>query len=306
MLLCAVLLAAPAFASEELLRDCSWKASGESVGLDALDADCPGVADAVSASEESVFISEGQTELLRRESLGDLVSLQTRYRTQAAAGPALDPTTVAAVLQGLPAVPPPPVKPKGWFELLEEWLKTLLSDTKVSDNWLSRWLKDVDIDGQYGTVLVVIMSLIILVVAIAIVVIELRASGIFLRRGTRFAVLPSATSNASVGLGLADLDAAPVGDRVPMLLKLLVTALRGAGRLESDRALTHRQLSGRARFDDAGQQQQFGDIAVLAERSVYGGQTLGTSELERAMQTGRTLYAQLSQPAAVRTSDTAA
>jgi hypothetical protein len=306
LLLCAALLAAHSLAAEQLLHECILRASGESVGLEALDADCPGVAEAVLALDESAFISEGQTQQLRRESLGDLLSLQARYRKQPASGPVLDPAAVGPVLQGLPAVAPPPMKPKSWFELFEAWLKRFVTQNLEQDNWLSRWLKDVNISGRQGTLLMGALSLLVLVMAIAIVTIELRASGIFVRRGARFVTAARVPDEVLGGLGLVDLEATPIANRAPMLLKLLVTALRGAGRLEADQALTHRQLSGRARFDDEQQRRQFGNIAALAERSLYGSEPLEMPELERAMQAGRTLHAQLSQPVAMPSSGTSA
>jgi hypothetical protein len=295
ILLCAVLLGSQALASEQLLRDCAARLNNDSVGLEALDTDCPGLAKAVQASEYSAFISDTQAEQLTRESLLDLLSLQARYQERGTASPSLDPAAVAAALQGLQRAPPPRIQPKSWWDVFKEWLTNQWSGVYDKNNWLSRWLQRANVPAKLALGLLVAVSLIIVAAAVVILVVELRAAGVFARGRARFAPTTPAPKPAG-DLTLADLDATAVGERLPLLFRLLIAALSQSGRLQADRAMTHRELTRRASFDADGQQQQFGEIAVLAERTLYGGRSASGAELERALQSGRTLYAQLLPP----------
>ena len=295
-LLWFALLASQALASEQVLRDCVARVDSQSVGVESLDADCPGLADAVEKSDYYGFIGEDQAQQLTRDSLSDLLALQAHYQERDAVGPSIDPTTVGAALQGLQRPPPPAVKPKSWWDLFEEWLTEGWSAVSKQDNWLTRWLKRAEIPDKILSGLFTVVSLFILAVAVAILVVELRAAGVFARRRALVASAAPAPAVAAP-LTLADLDAAAAGERIALLFKLLIVALRHGGRLQSDRAMTHRELTRRASFDAEAQRQQFGEISVLAERTLFGGRSASEAELEQALQNGRALYAQLSQPA---------
>jgi len=90
-----------------------------------------------------------------------------------------------------------------------------------------------------------------------------------------------------------DLDSLPLDRKASMLLRMLVTTLVQSGRLRTERSLTHRELSARANFDDAGQRESFQRVAALAERTVYGSHAVSPSEVEPIVAAARALDAQL-------------
>jgi hypothetical protein len=81
-------------------------------------------------------------------------------------------------------------------------------------------------------------------------------------------------------------------------LRMLVTTLVQSGRLRAERSLTHRELSARARFDDAQQRESFQRVAALAERTVYGSVAVPAEEIEPIVAAARELDAQLRGAAA--------
>ncbi len=295
VVLFAALLGSHAFASEQVLKDCS-AAAPEAVGLEELEESCPGVGAALSESGYSAFIDAEQLELLTPASLGDLLRLRGRYQEDAKPPATLDRVMLDSVLSGL-EVPPPRVAAKGMLESLRDWLRKYFSKNLESDNWLSRWLKDLEISKVNDTWLLTALALLIVGAAIAVIAIELRASGLFLR-STRIAASGAVQAEPVTELSLADLETTAVRDRAAMLFKILVAALHRSGRLGAEQALTHRELGGRASFDDEQQRASFGAIATLAEGSLYGGHVVAADELERAIASGRSLYPRLSSPTA--------
>jgi hypothetical protein len=85
------------------------------------------------------------------------------------------------------------------------------------------------------------------------------------------------------------------GQRAAVLLQLLLQALRRAGRVRAERALSCRQLAEQASFDSIEQRQQFARVARWAERERYATDA-GQDEPSALLMQGRTLYAQLLAP----------
>jgi len=293
--LLTALLGSQAFASEQVLRGCVESAAEDAVGLAALEATCPGVTDALIESSYAAFISESQEQQLTRESLGDLLDLQARYQDRPAPHARPDPTAAAAALGSLQQAAPR-VAPKGWIELLTEWLHQYVSDAANQDNWLVRWLRDFRLSDNQGDWLLALFALLVAAAALVVLIFELRAARVLRRHGTHAAAAGNLAPASAAALTLADLEVAAVRDRAALLLKLLVTALQRAGRLRADHSLTHRELGKRASFDDERQRQAFGEIATLAEGTLYGGRVVGEPELDRAIASGRDMYAQLTRP----------
>jgi hypothetical protein len=103
----------------------------------------------------------------------------------------------------------------------------------------------------------------------------------------------SAVFDDALAVRSLDLDAAARNERPSILLKMLVATLVKTGRLQAERSLTHRELIGRAKFDDSSQRESFRRVAQLAERVVYGGDE-APAELDEVVQAGRALHSQLS------------
>jgi len=291
----AAMLVVQAPAAQEALRSCAASAQLDSVGLEALEADCPGIERALEDSSYFVFIGEEQGERLTRESLQDLLDLQARYESGVATHAALDAATVQQAVASLQQ-PAPKVQRKSWLELLREWLNQYLSQESKRDSWLGRWLRDLQIPSGQTTWVLGLLATLILGLALTVVIVELRASGLLRRRRRRGVVAGAVAEPQAKALTFADLEAVPLRDRAAVLLKLLVAALQRGGRLRADHALTHRELGQRAVFDDSQQRDAFGVIATLAEGTLYGGRTLGDAELAQAIASGQRMHPELSRP----------
>jgi hypothetical protein len=93
--------------------------------------------------------------------------------------------------------------------------------------------------------------------------------------------------------GAAALDSHIAGNGPSALLRTLIATLVKSGRLTGEHSLTHSELTKRARFDDAAQRESFQKVAQLAEREVFSGQDIASSDSSEVLDVGRTLDAQL-------------
>ena len=163
-----------------------------------------------------------------------------------------------------------------------------------SEDWLSRWLDNVDIPSAVGRAILLASIALIIGLTILVIVNELRAAGVFRRRrGTQDADMTAGSATTAAGEDSADLDSLPVDRKAQVLLRMLVRTLVQSGRLRTERSLTHRELCARAAFDDAQQRESFRRVAALAERTVYGDGEVPAAEVEPVVAAARALDAQL-------------
>jgi hypothetical protein len=296
--LCAALVVAHATAAQDVLRDCAAKAQLDSMGVQALQAECPGIEQALEDSSYFAFIGEEQGERLTRDSITDLLDLQSRYEGREASHAALDAAAAERAVADLKQPDSEPkVQRKSWFQLLMDWVNQYLSRESQRDTWLGRWLRGFQIPTGQTTWVLGLLSAVIVGLAIAIVIAELRASGLLRSYRRRAVGAGAATKHQVAALTFADLEAIPLRDRAALLLKLLVGALQRGGRLRADQALTHRELGKHAVFDDQQQRDAFGAIATLAESTLYGGRSVDEAALARAIDSGQRMHPELSRPA---------
>jgi hypothetical protein len=307
-----LLLAAPAAGSQEAdsaagaviapgdqIAACIEDASGDEVGLAALESSCPGIGQALTQSGYADFISESGTEQLNSYGLADLEQIADRYR-QSPREPAADVAALAPVLSTIEEELRVD-RPLTLFERFERWLNGLLQRSQQDeDSWLGRWLRGFDVPERitrpilYGAIVLVIL------IAVAVIVNELRAAGVFRRGGRRSVATPgtvTGTGHASATM-LADLDRVPAAERPALLLRMLVNTLVHTGRLRTEKSLTHRELGERAAFDATTQRQSFNRVASLSERILYSNREVSAEEIDVVVTEGRTLDHQLSLPRA--------
>ena len=284
--------------SAALITRCADSTEGNVVGLEALEAQCPGLEHALVESGYSEFLSDAELKQLTTYGLVDLQQLDARYRQPiAAANGQASIDDLKSILESLQKRPQAEV-PLTWFEKFKRWLRNLLDRREEPrQSWLDRWLKDVHVPEAmtkgitYGAIGLVI------VLAIVVVINELRAAGV-LRRARRragreqldAAVMDEATSVAN--------EAADDRDQAAALLKVLVAKLVKTGRLRSEKSLTHRELSKRAVFDAAEQRARFERLALLGETLLYGHTSIPREQIDAVVQAGRTLEQELSQTTA--------
>jgi hypothetical protein len=261
-------------------------------GLEALEEACPGLTEALEASGYLPFISSEKRDELQPDELGELQQVADRY-----AEPPADAEVGLASLESVLETmrKEEDARPLTWFERFKRWLRTMLSRQQQDrDSALARWFREFSIPETVRLVILYSSIILIILLAIAVIINELRVAGFFRRGaappghrvvGTDGALIIDATD--------ADLDAASAEARVPLLLRMLVSTLVKSGRLRAERALTHSELGLRATFDDTEQRECFRRVALLAERIVYGADSVRLEEFEPVVAAGRALNTRL-------------
>jgi hypothetical protein len=294
----AWLLAAPAvFAQEErsarqVLDDCIESVETDVVGMAALEQECPGLEQALIDLGLDPFIDDWQRDAIGSYGLISLRSVADRYSES--------PTAAAVRVDSLQSVldelkqPVQAERPLTWFERLKRWLRNLMGRQQSSnDSWLSRFLEGYTLSETARKILFYGSVILVVALALAVIINEVRVA----RRGRRKKDRTGASGATGLPDALAggslDLDAAARSDRPSILLQMLVATLVKTGRLQAERALTHHELTTRAKFDHSSQREDFRRVAQLAERVVYGGDD-SPAELDDVVQAGRTLHSQLS------------
>jgi hypothetical protein len=271
LLLCVLGLAGVAPLSAEppdsphLIQDCAQRATSEARGIEALRTACPGIDKAVGSLGLDPLLPKDWPRRISPRALADWNDLATRYARPTPAGMP-DP----ARLQSIARLLQPPPSSATWWERFKSWFKNWLrSDPGHWPNWLRSlpaWL-------PRAQILIFASIALVLIAAVALIVVELRAAGVF-ESGGRRSRQPrrgaQGLTAAAEPLTPADVDAAAPEVMPVILLRLLVEALTRSQRLDRDRVLTCRELITAARFDTAAQREIFARVALLAEQRLYG------------------------------------
>ena len=273
------------------IEECSGKAARDAIGLTALEEKCPGLTAALERTGYLALLSTAAQDELDLYDLSDLSYLDAWYDEEAVRD--VDAATLGPILDSLRAQEPE--RPLTWLDRFKRWLRSLVERQQDdSDNWLSRWLDDVDVPDAIARGILYVCLGLIIVLTILVIVAELRAAGVFRkRRGEQDAAMVAGIAGAANADQPEDLDALPADRKAPMLLRMLVQTLVRSGRLRTERSLTHRELTARATFDDAQQRESFRRVAALAERTVYGVGEVSDADVEPIVAAARTLDAQL-------------
>lgn len=299
----ALLLTAPAvFAQAEQpvqrsLGECIGSLGSEVIGVEAIEAACPGAEQALRELNVAQFIPEWQWSTLGAEGIENLQAIERRYR-EAPQGNTPDVDGLRSVLDSL-RKPTQMQATEGWFERLKRWLRDTFNQQRDdSPSWLERWLNENSMSETAREVLFYSVVAVILVLAIVVVVNEVRVArkGRRMRHDQQTNKAPSAEATV-INPDLLDVDTAARTDRPSIVLRMLVATLVKTGRLPAARSFTHTELTTRARFDDSSQRQSFQRVSQLAERIVYGGDAGGT-DLDEVVAAGQVLNTQLASGAA--------
>jgi hypothetical protein len=302
------LLAAPAVFSQtagagnaagtpaEIIAACGQAEADDAIGVQELEPFCPGIEHALVESGYAAFISEDQLDGLTPYSLVDLQHLTQHYDSSDALSiQAPDTSKLGAIMQSLQSPAQAQLAP-GMFERFKRWLRKAFEQQQSNPgSWLNRWLPDLTVSQAVSKILGYVLVGLVIVFAIVVLINELRVAGLLRRdrRSRRNLEGAYPTSNFAAA-AVSDLDAAPLRDRPSILLRMLVTTLVNTGRLRTERSLTHRELGGRASLDEPAQRECFQQVAALGERAVYGGGgSLPEAEIEKVVEAGRLLNAQL-------------
>jgi len=280
----------------DILRACAEKLPPERAGVTLLDADCPQLEVALHDLGLDVMLYDGWRERLNRDALKDLANLAEGYR---GATPANRPEMAAlpGILDALAREQRP--TPKAWWDAFKAWLRSWLGQHADSLNWLDRWLDHLGRSPTLTQVISYSLVALVLLAAVAVIVNEYKAAGRARRAGDDTRGTDPAGRGSEPAAPVDDL-AGDRADNVAALLRRLVDRLTQTRRLESERSLTHRELAARSVFDSDAQRAVFTRVARTAESALYGlhhGASRGSpEELNRVLEEGRTLLAQLSAP----------
>jgi hypothetical protein len=274
-----------------VIGSCGENAAGDSIGLTALEEECPGLTAALERSGYLALLSTAARDELDPYDLSDLLYVDSWYDDEVVRD--VDADTLGPILDSLRAQEPE--RPLTWSERFKRWLRSLLERRQDSpENWLSRWIDEVDVPDVVARGILYVSLSLIVILTIVVIISELRAAGVFRKRhGEQDAAMVAGGTGATADDEPADLDALPVDRKASVLLRMLVTTLVQSGRLRTERSLTHRELCARAAFDDAQQRESFRRVAALAERTVYGVGEVSAAEVEPIVAAAQTLDAQL-------------
>ena len=276
--------------AREVIRACAQRAKPDVVGMDALRAGCPTLAQAIEDLGLAAHLPRDWKKQVSAGDLADWSALADRYDGSAAPVPLPDSSRLQTIARFLR---PPPALPN-WWERFKTWVGSWLDPVRGQwPDWLrwpTRW--------RPGKALLYGVIILVLIAAAVVIAMELRAAGVFgegRRRRTPLKRSATATPTNSVHWREPEEIDEPLEQLRPeRLLRLLVTALTKSHRLERDRDLTCRELITAARFDTTAQREIFASVALLAEQMLYGDPQRAPTLNDRKLgQSARGLYGEL-------------
>jgi len=239
------------------------------VGLDALEAACPGLHKALTDLGYGAQLCSDCDDKLTLASVSELLALHDRYIT-APNTAAPNPAAVHTILEGMDKQAD---HQASWWERFKNWLRDLIgSRSGKTPSWFERLFERLRPSEFVWGIIAYTLIGVVVAVAIAVVIVEMRAAGLF----TKWGIAPidrkrvaNESSNAGE-LSFADVESAPVNERPGLMLRLLANVLVSNRQLTAERNLTHRELARLAQFVNAPDRERFEQLALLAESIRYG------------------------------------
>jgi hypothetical protein len=274
----------------QVLRECANAATSPQ--------DCPGLEQAVTELGFADQLGKDWHSSINHRTLSDLVRLTEHYQGE--------PSGTAPRVAGLPEIlrtlqVHDVQRPSLWARFKAWLLDWLQQPLRQDTGWLRSLLAHLKVPQLLAQAIGYAMIAALLALTVWIVLRELKAAGVLPRerkRKTEGHTGQSAMVLTTAEGAAPDLASLPLWQQPAALLAMLVQVLRQSGRLGLERALTHRELAQRGRFDDGTQHARFRRIALLAERELYGARPHAAAdapdtELTQALADGISLHAQL-------------
>jgi hypothetical protein len=291
--LCVLMSSWLAAAPLDVVRQCAQTASPSLTGVEALEAGCPGLQDALAGLGLDKILIVGWQQKINAHALAELDGLAQRYSRSQWRAP--DTASLPKALQSLRREQAP--NNSSWWQSFKTWLKNWLaqSDSALA-SWLNRlldrWSAHTDVSVTFLKIITYCLTALVVIAAAVIVVREIRAVG--LGRGARRAA-QARSSNAPTPE--TDLEPGLVPgsatDALAVLLRALVKRLLQLGRLRAERSLTHRELVQRSVFESEEQRAAFAAVAFGAESNFYGPRSSAPDPADAVRQRGEALLAHL-------------
>jgi hypothetical protein len=258
-------------------------------GTDAVRAACPGIDQALLNVGVASVLPADWDKKSRTAGCSDLDALAQRYAGRPASTlPAVSDLRVMALRLQQPDVAS---ASSALWSRVKTWLRSRLAPLDGLVKWLRR-LPGGSVGPAFRAALLTGAGALILLAVAAVILMELRAAGVFdpdrRRNAVRTHVAP-AEANTD-----AEIDTAHALDSPASALRMLIAALKHSRRIERDRNLTCRELLSHALFDTQGQRDEFASIALLAERELFGLRGLPMRLPDELRPVLQALYTQLS------------
>jgi hypothetical protein len=279
-------------AGRAVIERCAREADASLRGLDALSHSCPEIGPAAHELGLDPLLPPDWQKTTSARALANLAALADRY-TAPAPDMRLDGARLRMIARTLE---PPRAPPSLWERIMARVRAWLEPKTESASSWL-RFLPNWHLSQRLARLMLEALAALIVIGIAALVVNELKASGLI--GGNRYRGSPrrpgsEARPTAEASLDLDALDSAVPRERPALLLRLLVRALTRSHRLGNDRDLTYRELIAKARFDSVRQREQFEDVALLAERALYGDPARAPPAIpDQMLKEARSLHAEL-------------
>lgn len=272
----------------QTLDSCIDSLDPDTVGLEDMEEACPGLEAALQQLGIAALLPKNQHSLLTHNGLINLRSLLERYE-QPPQRAEVGVDSLHTVLESL-REPVAAERSLSWYERFRRWLREAFDKKEDPANpWLERWLNEHPMSEAMRLALFYGVMALVMLLAVLIIVNEVRAA----RTGRRKARASNAETDLQGASSPATLAIESQGERASALLRTLIATLVKTGRLHTAESLTHRELTTRARFDDATQSESFRRVTQLAEREVFSGKEPSSEDLDDAVRVGQGLNAQL-------------
>lgn len=264
----AISISAPStarpLAPQPLISRCASQAPPGLKGFAALRAACPGLGRAIDSLGLDTLLPKQWREALTPKALAGFDALIRRYSGS-------PPSTAdAGALRGIARELKPPAPPPSLWDRVKAWIGHWTAPLLAR---IDRWLHSIGRETGSDTLragFFVFAALLLLTLAV-VVLLELRSAGL-LGAGHRPARRRRAPIDGPrVGAVVAQApDWSVFGGQPARVLGVLIDALARSRRIARSRHLTCRELSSQARFDSESQRKTFTEVALLAERALYG------------------------------------
>jgi hypothetical protein len=179
----------------------------------------------------------------------------------------LDPARVPAILARIETPQPPE---SWWDRLLRRFAAWLQSDEAALPQWFTDFARR--IPPWVGSAVVIVLVAGLALGLLAVVIIELRAAGVFRRRrsGAGEPALPAGTAPPDWQRTLDDIARLPLRERPAALLAFMIRRLVARDLLPADSSLTNGELAALLGARAPAEVAAFRRLARAAEAVVYG------------------------------------
>ncbi len=263
------------------------------IGYDRIAARCPELARQLDSGAWAPWLPRGWKESGNDLSAGGLRELRELVDRESAASVSArvpDVRRLKSVLAELGGA-----NGESRWSRFKSWLRSILEarEQPPDEGWFARNVAHLGFSQSLRQLIAYAALIAVVLLAVAIVVNEARAAGILPKRGA-MVLQARASPRASVpGMTWSHIEKAPLGDRLRLLLELVVRRLSERGYLPAAGAMTVREVARAARLPEVDDRKRLADLALAAERVRYSAHEPHSADLDGPVARGRELLDRL-------------